>query len=175
MTCRWWFSPSACFLLARNKFPLSLTLDILFKLDRGGWMPNRKWPSKMQINLWGNLFVYLLYVPILNLWHCVYHKNDLAVSFFCCYCTMMFSLHMQQEIDFLCFPFICIQHKAYFCYLKRYHCADAFSRCIHCDIDVHFIQQNPPHLVSCNQLLFYICADHSIKREQTRYIWKKGT
>lgn len=80
MTCRWWFSPSACFLLARNKFPFSLTLDILFKLDRGGWMPNRKWPSKMQINLWQNLFVHLLYVSILNLWHCVYHKYDLAAS-----------------------------------------------------------------------------------------------
>lgn len=39
MTCRWWFSPSACFFffsLARNKFPFSLTRDILFKLDREG-------------------------------------------------------------------------------------------------------------------------------------------
>lgn len=42
---------------------------------------NRKWPSKMQINLWENLFVYLLYVSIFNLWHCVHHKYDLAASF----------------------------------------------------------------------------------------------
>lgn len=128
MTCRWWFSPSGCFLLARNKFPFSLTLDVLFKLDWEGWMPNRKWPSKMQINLWENIFVYLLYVSILHLWHSVYHKYGLAASFpllqwVFIYCKKLISPH---------FPFICIWPQALrhvftlvfhnSChYLKRHH------------------------------------------------------
>lgn len=68
------------FLLARNKFPFSTIADILLKLDSGCRMPNRKWPSKMQINLWQNVFVYLLDVSILNLCHNVYHNCDLAAS-----------------------------------------------------------------------------------------------
>lgn len=100
MTCRWWFSPSACFLLARNKFPFSLTRSILFKLDWGDWMPNRKWPSKMQINLWGNLFVHLPYVSILNLWLCVYHKYGLAPSF--SLLSQWYHLNRHREMYFLC-------------------------------------------------------------------------
>lgn len=132
MTCRWWFSPTACFLLARNKFPFSLTLDILFKLDRGGWMPNRKWPSKMQINLWENLFVYLLYVSILNLWHCVYHKYDLAASFSLLvqWCSVVIRSKILISSRFSIYSYansstmVCLctcRFQNIYHYLKRYH------------------------------------------------------
>lgn len=94
------------FFIGLNKFPISLTLDI-FKLDRGDWMPNQKWPSKMQINLWDNVFIYLLYVSILNVWHCVNHKW-LSSKLFTAV-RMIFSLHA-AKMDFL--TFICIQPQA---------------------------------------------------------------
>lgn len=67
---------------------------------------NRKWPGKMQINLWGNLFIYLLYVSVLHLWHCVHHKCDFSGELFTAV-TVTFGLRASREIDFFPPFFFC--------------------------------------------------------------------